>query len=321
MAFANCDNLKSVTIPDSVTTIADMAFSGCINLTSATIPASVKSIGDLVFDRCKNLKGVSTGKENTEAATENGILFNGDKTVLIRFPPQREGHYTIPDSVTTIAGSAFADCTKLTSVTLPDSVTTIGRQAFRRCSSLKSITFPKGIISIGSYSFLGCALLTSVTIPASVTSIGNAAFRDCENLTNIVVDEGNKTYSSVDGVLFDKNKTKVLQCPTRKSGHFTIPDSVTTIAMWSFGGCGHLESLTIGKGVNRIGTWAFNNCSSLKRITFKGTQAPQMDYDPEAFRGFQFVGVPGNAKIVVRKNANGFDSKFSRLSIVVADEK
>ena len=183
-AFYNCSGLTTVTIPNSVTSIGSHAFSYCSGLTSVTIPNSVTSIGDLAFYGCSSRTEINVESANTKYTSENGVLFNKDKTTILCYPAGKTGTtYTIPNSVTSIDGSAFSGCSGLTSVTIPNSVTSIGSGAFQNCSGLTSITIPKSVTSIGSNAFNGCRALTTVTIPKSVISIGSGAFDDCNNAT------------------------------------------------------------------------------------------------------------------------------------------
>ena len=231
-AFGGCYSLTSVTIPNSVTSIGEYAFADCSSLTSVTIGNSVTSIGNCAFGGCYSLTSI-----------------------------------TIPNSVTSIGTHAFYGCSKLTSVTIPNSVTSIGDYAFYECSSLTSVTIPNSVTSIGNEAFYGCSKLISVTIPNSVTSIGSSAFRKCSSLTSINVDAYNSMYSSVDGVLFNKDKTTLIACPGAKQGAYTIPNSVTSIETWAFYGCSSLTSITIGNSVTSIGWYAFYECSSLTSVT------------------------------------------------------
>ena len=174
---------------------------------------------------------------------------------------------TIPDSVTSIGASAFYSCTGLTSVTIGNGATNVGDSAFYSCSSLTSITIPASVTSIGANAFSSCSSLTSITIPASVTSIGALAFYSCTSLTAITVDPLNSFYSSVDGVLFNKSQTTLIQCPGGKAGSYTIPDSVTSIWDYAFHTCTSLTSVTIPDSVTSINTYAFEFCSSLTGVT------------------------------------------------------
>ena len=179
----------------------------------------------------------------------------------------------IAEGVTSIGWDAFDGCTSLTSVTIPDSVTSIGRSAFYDCRSLTSVTIPDSVTSIGGSAFYDCRSLTSVTIPDSVTSIGDGAFASCTSLTGIWVAEGNNDYSSdASGVLFNKDKITLVQCPGTFR-EYTIPDSVTSIGNGAFLGCRSLTSVTIPDSVTSIGESAFYDCSSLTDVYYAGSEA------------------------------------------------
>jgi uncharacterized repeat protein (TIGR02543 family) len=231
-AFRWCGSLISITIPNSVTSIGAVAFEGCSGLTNATIGTGLTSIGDGAFNLCWGLPSISVDSNNPNYSSENGILFNKLKTILIKCPTAKSGSYTIPNSVTTIRNDAFIYCQLLTAVTIPDSVTSIGDSAFHNCISLSSITIGSGVTSIGNSAFNYCTSLTSITIPNSVTSIGASAFNACTSLTSI-----------------------------------TIPSSVTNIGVYAFISCTSLTNITIGSGVTRIGDYVFYNCISLSSIT------------------------------------------------------
>ena len=167
-AFLGCRGLTSIIIPNSVTSIGLQAFDGCHGLTSVTIPNSVTSIGESAFARCSSLT--------------HPIIVND---MFVFLPTGYEGHYSIPENISTIIGGAFYGCSSLTSVTIPNSVTSIGALAFYRCSSLTSVTIPNSVTSIGDYAFYECSGLISVTIPNSVTSIGDRAFAECKYIENV----------------------------------------------------------------------------------------------------------------------------------------
>lgn len=202
---------------------------GKASLTSVILPASITNIGDWAFRKCIGLTSI-----------------------------------TIPPLVTSIGIWAFGTCSGLTSVTISSSVTSIGNYAFCTCSSLTSVTISEGVTTIGRSAFDGCRVLTSVNIPSSVTSIGESAFYDCSGI--ITVDSDNPEYSSIDGVLFNKLRTILIQCPISKTGAYTIPSSVTSIGGYAFWYCNGLTSVTIPSSVTSIGTGTFNFCSGLTTI-------------------------------------------------------
>ena len=233
-----------VVIPETlggknVTSIGYNAFYGCESLTSITIPDSVTTIGDFAFADCFSL------------------------TIV-----------TIPDSVTTIGWGAFRRCTSLSSVTIPDGVTTIGGIAFEECTSLASVAIPDSVTTIGIFAFEKCTSLASVTIPDSVTTIDDGAFYGCTSLEKIEVSDTNNDYCSVDGVLFNKDKTElVCYSMGKKETSYIIPNSVTEIGIYAFYACASLESVTIPDGVTTIDLGAFENCTSLETVYYDGTQA------------------------------------------------
>ena len=290
-AFYDCTSLTSVTIPDSVTSIGVGAFASCTSLTGIwvaesnshyssdasgvlfnkdkttlvqcpgafaayTIPNSVTSIGDVAFSFCTSLASV-TIPDSVTSIGRHAFQYCTSLTSV-----------TIPNGVTSIGDSAFSYCASLTSVTIPDSVTSIGWSAFAGCTSLTSVTIPDSVTSIGSLAFSGCTSLTSVTVPDSVTSIGDAAFASCTSLTGIWVAEGSSHYASdASGVLFNKDKTTLVQCPGAFSGSYAIPDSVTSIGHCAFEDCASLTSVTIPDSVTSIGDFTFSYCESLTSVT------------------------------------------------------
>lgn len=179
---------------------------------------------------------------------------------------------TIPNSVQTIGNNAFNNCYKLTSVTIPDSVKTIGNNAFVQCRGLTSITIPNGVISIGAGAFGNCTGLTSIAIPSSVTYIGSNPFYNCSKLASIKVDDSNTSYSSVDGVLFNKEQTVLAVYPCGKPDtSYTITDSVTSIKDRAFNDCSNLTSVEIPDSVISIEDMAFDSCGNLTSVEIPGS--------------------------------------------------
>lgn len=183
-AFYSCENLTDVIIGNHVTEIGDSAFCLCSKLTSITIPDSVTTIGDDVFAWCKGLTSFAVDSNNQYYSNdEYGVLFNKDKTTLIKYPvANTKTSYTIPDSVVTIEKDAFHNCESLSSITIGNSVKTIDDFAFARCNNLISVSIPDSVTKIGENAFFLCENLTSITIPDGITEIDFATFDGCDNL-------------------------------------------------------------------------------------------------------------------------------------------
>ena len=298
-AFSGCSSLASITIPDSVMSIGNDAFHECSSLTSITIPYSVTSIGDYAFLGCSRLTAIDVNTDNKDYTSVNGVLFYNDKTIIC-YPAGKKGNnYKIPDGVTSICRYAFSGCTSLTSITIPDSVTEIGGSAFENCSSLTSITIPDSVTSIGVGAFVGCSSLTSITIPDNVAYIGGAVFADCSSLTEIKVSTQNAEYVSVNGILYNKDKTTIMCYPAgKKDKNYKILDGVTKIGTSAFSGCSSLTSITIPDSVTEIGMSAFSGCSSLTSITIPDSVTR---IDMSTFSGcssFTSITIPDNVTYI-----------------------
>lgn len=264
-AFSGCTNLTSITIPSSITTINPSTFSGCSSLITIVLPPSLTNIGGEAFRECTSLTAINipasvikidsmafmdcsglitVDENNPNYSSQNGLLFNKQKTILIQCPNSIIGNYTIPASITSISTGAFSYCTGLTSIAIPNSVA-----------------------SIGNYAFYNCTGLSSIQIPSSVNYIGLLAFYGCSQAIMINIDAANQYYSIEDGVLFNKNKTILYACPDSKVGSYSIPSTVTTIGVCAFYFCSGLTSLTIPSSVSSIGESAFTCCWGLVLIS------------------------------------------------------
>ena len=172
----------------TVTSIGEQAFAGCNALTQVTIPRSVIHIETRAFDQCPALTHIYVESENTAFSSEDGILFNKDKTILLCYPAGKpDTAYTPPASVREIGNSAFEGCNRLAQVTLPNTVKSTGTRVFYGCSALTQVNICNGITRIEGHSFHNCTALTQVNLPESLTFIGSNAFTSCTALTQLTL--------------------------------------------------------------------------------------------------------------------------------------
>lgn len=148
---------------------------------------------------------------------------------------------------------------------LPETIVSIGHQAFSYCRNLTSVNIPFSTVSIGSNAFGNCMNMQYINIPSSVLFIGSYAFGNWSGLIN--VDENNPNYSSEEGVLYNKTKTSLIQCPTSKTGIFQIPSTVKTLEMYAFSNSISLTAIEIPESVTSIGTFSLSICYGLTSIT------------------------------------------------------
>ena len=219
-------------------------------------------------------------KQDVELPSELVIpaTIEGEKVVAIGKDAFRFGNsltsVVIPEGITSIGESAFMACSSLTNVVIPESVTSIGDRAFTACSSLTSVVIPEGVTKIGGYVFISCSSLTSVVIPESVKEIGVTAFSGSK--AKVEVDPKNTVYSSVDGVLLDKDKKTLIHVPANASA-YSIPESVTSIEDRAFTACSSLTSVVIPEGVTKIASFAFVGCSAKVEVDSKNAAYSSVD--------------------------------------------
>jgi len=253
----NNKKIKRITIPEGYTSIGDAAFENCTELMKIKLPESLISIGDTAFYRCTGLKNIE-----------------------------------LPKSLTSIGELAFYGCTGLTVIKLPESLTSIGRNVFYDCTGITNIivdennsafrsvdgvlfdkamttlllfpegkkgkySVPDGIIKIGADAFIGCRELTGIFFPQSLLYIESYDFNN-EQLTDITVSELNTEYSSIDGVLFNKKMTELMEYPrNRDKTYYTIPDGIKHIKKNAFYGCKRLVNLVLPESLEIIGDFEF----------------------------------------------------------------
>ena len=279
-AFANCENLKSVSFPPSIISIGESAFVNCSGLTAMNLPQDISTIGNNTFKGCTGLTSI-----------------------------------TIPEHVSSIGASAFENCSRLISITIPEHVSSIGASAFENCSGLSAINLPMALSAISKNTFKGCSGLTSITIPDRVSSIGASAFENCTSLSSMDLPDSTEIvdrsafdgclslstislpstisgipyfedcwnleevniknpldygYFSVDGMVIYQGKyegPRLEFFPKGKKGVFKIPDNILYyIPEYMFYNCRFLTTVIIPQSILSIKSNAFNNCSSLREI-------------------------------------------------------
>ncbi len=308
-AFTSCESLKSVVFSSSLTSIGYRAFSRCA-LTELDLPESLTSIGETAFSGCNSIKSITIRSnlttvgtnnfdsssleridvvgENPVYASENGVLFNKDKTEILCYPKASPNEsYTVPDSITRIGDETFSRASKLTAVTLPEGLTSIGTGAFRSCGKLQRITIPAGVTCIADGVFEFCSSLREVVLPDSLTSIGKEAFSRCSALQEIRIPvnvssigedafygcspalveaaPGNPAFHSAGNCLIDTEKKQILKAAIP----FTIPDdgSVTSFARNAFEKY-YGEVLVLPKSVTDL---AYNSFPWVDAVYYDGT--------------------------------------------------
>jgi len=290
-AFRNCQNITSITLGESITSIGNYAFESCYSLTEMEVPPGVASIGTNAFQLCRDLTKVTLPPGLKSIA---GAMFLYCRQLT---------NVEIPESVESIGYSAFGYCQSFTSITIPKAVTSIGPTAFNNCREAESLNFAPDnkLTSIGAEAFRECVKLTDVAIPHGVTSVVGA-FYWCSGLKSVAlpptvtnIESAFNGCRALESVVMSPNITSITgafqNCPALTA--IVIPEGVTGIGNNTFGGCSSLTSVTIPKdvtgllgdsvfagcsgltsvtipkGVTGLGTYAFSGCSGLKSVTFE----------------------------------------------------
>lgn len=336
-AFVRCPYLQKFTVADNNTAFCDVE--GVLmdkqqksiisfpagSATSYSVPEGVETIGKWAFTHCERLAEI--GFPSTLHTIDDAAFFGCSSLKNI----------VLPDNLQTVGVWAFSECKLIHEITIPVSMTAIGDGAFSFCSALQNIyvatgnsaytstdgvlmdkqqhivmAFPSGrkgdyrlpatVDSIATQAFYGADLLEHVTLSASLSSMKESPFVFCEGLKGILVDQDNKQFASVYGVLFNKDHTQLLFFPNGKKGNFSIPhgvtelnhgpflgstavtgidipSTVTTIGDWTFLGCRGLNTVTIPYSVKTIGQQTFSDCPSLQSIVCNGEPASVSSFE------------------------------------------
>ncbi len=247
-----------IEIPNRVTAIGAHAFDECQSRIIVRIPASVTDIDENAFSDW-TVWFIVVDDDNTNFSSYDGILYNRDRSKLLRCPEGKPGTVIIPNGVGAIGDHAFSRCEDLLDIYIPESVVSIGDFAFVNCSNMMNVTISEGVESIGKYAFAYCENLANIAIPNSVIHIGESAFCTCSSLSEVYLSEN----------LTDIEDRMFQDCNSLTS--IIIPEGVTTIGHFAFDGCSRLETIMLPESVLGIGTGAFQDCGSLANITIPGS--------------------------------------------------
>lgn len=232
-----------------ITSIGKGAFKDCDRIKKITLPETIKNIGDSAFYGCSGLTTIN-----------------------------------LPRGIESIGEEAFYNCNQLTSINLPAGIDKIAAKTFKECRGLKEIVFPSNILIIESESFYKCNGLVEINIPSTIKNIAIDAFSCCKNIEKFIVDANNINYSSFDGNLYDKNRSKLIWYSLgKKSSSYTIPEGVISIGQHAFAYETDLVNIKIANSVESIGYGAFTGCGALETVSFGGENSNLKKIDHRAF--------------------------------------
>lgn len=299
-AFYGCSSLSKVSIAKTVTSIGMEAFRNCTSLLDVTIPASVVSIGEGAFMNCRLLQSVTIGS----AVNHIGNYAFMDCTSLLAANFDAKPPAVFGQDVFKNVNAAFVircfeeylpywmtngqmqwngypleknDLMEKGFVYIVDENETATIIAYRGDESLLSIPSRIGadgryeVAAIAAGAFKDMAGIIAIEIPKSILTIGEMAFYRCENLNAITVDSANQAYASFDGMLFDRNLTKLIYCPDAREGNATLPNGVKEIEGYAFANCYRITSVKLPEGITKMGAHAFEDCMSISGIVIPGS--------------------------------------------------
>ena len=224
-------SVTAVVVEEGVTAIGNHFFKKSKQLVSVTLPDTVTVIGTGAFENCPSLERIN-----------------------------------LPAGLTSLGESAFRDCASLKEIALPEGITVLEPSVFSGCKSLPELRIPEGVTAVGSSALYGCESLQTLEIPASVTEIGTGAFGNCAGLAEVKAAKDNPSFTVREGILYDRELSRLLYCPAGREGAVAVPESVTAVDGGAFSGCAGLTEIRLPDSVREIGAGAFSGCSSLTKM-------------------------------------------------------
>lgn len=299
-AFGNCKNLQSITIPDSVENIADGAFSDCTKLKTVNLGNNPSlELKYSIFNGCDSLEQFMVGSKNQNYSTDdNGVLYNKNKTGLIKYPAKLKlTSYAVNTNTKYINEHAFENNVNLEHIVLPEDMKSIGSYAFKGCTSIKEAIIPDGLITLCYSAFEGCSSIEKIVLPESLQTLGGYSFKDCFNLKEV-------TYNcqKVDSIT---NGCSPFYNAGSESGGFTltftdsvriIPNELFSNALsWSYSvdyrtdvlypyywssnsDDYYVTEINIGKNVCEAGPQSFVNINNLKKVNYNATDCLKLSF-------------------------------------------
>lgn len=296
-------------IPMNTFKIGAYAFAFCDGITNIRIPETVLDIRECAFDGCASLKSIDVSEYSGSYRSADGVLFTIDMYSLIQYPSGKEGEYTVPtdvkyicerafaeasslkavtmNSVNEIGNSAFIDCVSLETVNISKETKTICDSAFRGCTSLETIKLPDTLLSVGSNCFRDCVSLKTIKLPMKLEDAESSSFMGCKSLESITVSVHNRNFCSKDGVLYTADMTKLVKFPEGKTGVLYIPDSLTQI---------DVTGLMLSDGITSVTVEDGNRNFSVIGNGLYSTDGKELKYCPSGYSG-KFTVAEGTEKI------------------------
>ena len=240
-AFAGCNQLWTVTLPDTVTEVGEAAFSDCAALVFVTLPEGLTRVGDYAFRNCPMIS-----------------------------------HFELPEGMVEVSEGMFENCTQMWKITFSSTVRKICDGAFYNCKALREFTLPEGLQEIGESAFEGCSDMRNVTIPAGVENISELAFKDCSELNIVTLSEGLKTIGM--GAFGNCKSMRSIKLPNsveyidrfafaycEEMTTLKIPGGVESLGYGAFFHCKDAQEIYLQSGVKQIGDYCFSECEKLVR--------------------------------------------------------